>query len=319
MNNRDWKPKETLKFSPLFLTPFNIKEIFKWLFLYPGQILPWSLFFILLSSVVWIYLSPSLDNTKIFKFNWVAIVFIKNLILITLIWGFIHFRLYVKQKQKNTYKYNHKFPPKKNKNFLFNNQTYDNIFWTLCSAVPIWTAYEVFSLWAFSNNLFLQITFFSNPIYFILLTILIIPIYHEFHFYFIHRLIHWPPLYKYVHSLHHKNVQVGPWSGLSMHPVEHLLYISTIFVHFVIPSHPFHFIYMGIHTQLGATKGHSGYERLVVGKNGSSIPSAGYFHYLHHKYFECNYGEITSPLDKWFGSFHDGTQKTHDKLFRQKN
>ena len=41
-----------------------------------------------------------------------------------------------------------------------------------------------------------------------------------------------------------------------------------------------------------------------------------FFHQLHHRYFECNYGELTSPLDKWFGSFHDGTQKTHDKLFK---
>ena len=51
-------------------------------------------------------------------------------------------------------------------------------------------------------------------------------------------------------------------------------------------------------------------------KTGKSILSAGYFHYLHHKYLECNYGELTSPLDKWFGSFHDGTKKTHEKLFK---
>ena len=139
------------------------------------------------------------------------------------------------------------------------------------------------------------------------------------HFYFIHRLIHWKPIYKWVHYLHHKNVTVGPWSGLSMHPVEHLLYISTILVHFFIPSHPIHFIYQGIHTIVGAQKGHSGYERLVVNKKtGASIPSAGYFHYLHHKYFECNYGELTSPLDKWFGSFHDGTKKTQNKIFKKK-
>ncbi|PPR54820.1 MAG: hypothetical protein CFH16_00136 [Alphaproteobacteria bacterium MarineAlpha5_Bin6] len=318
MNNRDWKPKETLKFSPLFLTPFNIKEIFKWLFLYPGQILPWSLFFILLSSVVWIYLSPSLDNTKIFKFNWVAIVFIKNLILITLIWGFIHFRLYVKQKQKNTYKYNHKFPPKKNKNFLFNNQTYDNIFWTLCSAVPIWTAYEVFSLWAFSNNLFLQITFFSNPIYFILLTILIIPIYHEFHFYFIHRLIHWPPLYKYVHYIHHKNTNPGPWSGLAMHPVEHIFYFSGILICFLVPVHPFHVIFFLIRAAVGPALTHSGFDKLFFSKK--HIVEAGHYqHYLHHKYFECNYGDIIVPIDQWFGTFHDGSEKSFQKLFGEKN
>ena len=25
-----------------------------------------------------------------------------------------------------------------------------------------------------------------------------------------------------------------------------------------------------------------------------------------HRYFECNYGDATIPLDKWFGSFRDG-------------
>ena len=31
-----------------------------------------------------------------------------------------------------------------------------------------------------------------------------------------------------------------------------------------------------------------------------------YFHWLHHKYFEGNYGETTIPLDKWFGTFREG-------------
>ena len=32
-----------------------------------------------------------------------------------------------------------------------------------------------------------------------------------------------------------------------------------------------------------------------------------YTHYLHHKYFEVNYGDGLMPLDKLFGSWHDGT------------
>ena len=34
---------------------------------------------------------------------------------------------------------------------------------------------------------------------------LFIPYWHDFHFWFIHRMIHFEPLYKYVHSLHHKS------------------------------------------------------------------------------------------------------------------
>jgi sterol desaturase/sphingolipid hydroxylase (fatty acid hydroxylase superfamily) len=44
-----------------------------------------------------------------------------------------------------------------------------------------------------------------------------------FHFYWIHRLIRWKPLYNAIHFVHHKNLKVGPWSGLAMHPLEHLV------------------------------------------------------------------------------------------------
>ena len=30
-------------------------------------------------------------------------------------------------------------------------------------------------------------------------------------------------------------------------------------------------------------------------------------HYLHHKYFEVNYGDALIPLDHWFGTWHDGS------------
>ena len=42
-----------------------------------------------------------------------------------------------------------------------------------------------------------------------------------------------------------------------------------------------------------------------------------FFHQLHHRYFECNYGTVEMPWDKWFGSFHDGsdqgTQETRER------
>ena len=46
--------------------------------------------------------------------------------------------------------------------------------------------------------------------------------------------------------------------------------------------------------------------KIAVGDE-HEIKNGGYFHYLHHKYFDCNYGGEIIPLDKWFGSFFDGT------------
>lgn len=36
--------------------------------------------------------------------------------------------------------------------------------------------------------------------------------------------------------------------------------------------------------------------------------SLGRFHHqLHHRHFECNYGNAEMPWDKWFKTFHDGS------------
>jgi sterol desaturase/sphingolipid hydroxylase (fatty acid hydroxylase superfamily) len=57
------------------------------------------------------------------------------------------------------------------------------------------------------------------------------------------------------------------------------------------------------HAALGPANGHHGFEGPIIqGK----VPTGSYFHYLHHRYFECNYGESTLPLDRWFGTFRDG-------------
>ena len=39
-----------------------------------------------------------------------------------------------------------------------------------------------------------------------------------------------------------------------------------------------------------------------------------FFHYLHHRYFECNYGDPIIPYDRWFGTFHHGTPEAHARM-----
>lgn len=46
-----------------------------------------------------------------------------------------------------------------------------------------------------------------------------------------------------MHSLHHKSRNPGPWSGLAMHPVEHLLYYTCTLLCLLYKAHPLHFLY----------------------------------------------------------------------------
>ena len=80
-------------------------------------------------------------------------------------------------------------------------------------------------LWGYANKLFPYVDPRQQPVYFVAILCLI-PLWRVFHFYWIHRLLHVKPLYKAAHYLHHKNINIGPWSGLSMHPIEHLLYFT---------------------------------------------------------------------------------------------
>ena len=69
---------------------------------------------------------------------------------------------------------------------------------------------------------------------------------------------------------------------------------------------------------MGPALTHSGFDKLFFSKK--HIVEAGHYqHYLHHKYFECNYGDIIVPIDQWFGTFHDGSEKSFQKLFGKKN
>jgi len=157
-----------------------------------------------------------------------------------------------------------------------------------------------------------MITFAQAPVWFVI-WMFFIPMWSGFHFYWTHRLEHHPRLYKHVHAVHHRNVNTGPWSGISNHWFENMLYFSTYFVHLIVPSHPLHLLFHSYFQQCLPVLSHSGFEKVIAQK--TEVAKTGdFFHQLHHRYFECNYGTSELPFDKWFGTYHDGsaaaTQRT---------
>jgi len=307
----DWRPP-LLKPLPPYQLPFNPKAALKWIFGWQGFLFPWNVTYAAIAILTWLFLTPDLAAMQRFELWWIAVIFARNLALIFLVVGAWHLRLYVQRAQGTRYKYTNRWLARDNPVFLFRNQVLDNIFWTVASAVPVWTAYEVLTLSAMANGYIPTITFDSHPIWFVVL-MLLIPLFREVHFYLIHRLIHWPPLYRTVHHLHHKNANPGPWSGLAMHPVEHLLYFSGVLIHWIVPSHPIHVIFHLQHLAFAPAQGHAGFERVEI-TDRFGIKTGDYFHYLHHKHFECNYGADLVPLDEWFGTFHDGSKEAEERM-----
>jgi sterol desaturase/sphingolipid hydroxylase (fatty acid hydroxylase superfamily) len=311
-----WKPAGLIEHPPIFVWPPQPVGLLNAIFGFPGYLWPWKALYALIAVLTSWLLVPSLLEMRTFAAGWIARVLLTNLTLLTLFAGGLHLSLYVRRTQGSAYKYTGRWLAKDSPNFLFRDQVLDNVFWNLVSAVPVWTGYEVLLLWAQANSFAPVVSWVVHPVYCATLLALI-PLFHEVHFYFTHRLIHWPPIYRAVHSVHHKNVNVGPWSGLAMHPVEHLIYFSGVLVLWIVPSSPLHVLFYLTYLGLSPSQGHTGFDRFVVSGR-LALDAESYAHYLHHKYFEVNYTDPVIPLDKWFGTFHDGSPQAHEAMMSRR-
>jgi sterol desaturase/sphingolipid hydroxylase (fatty acid hydroxylase superfamily) len=313
----NWAPNEPAECAPVFTFPPRPMAFLKWL---PSYFFPYAIVYFLTALAWWHWVVPPVEVMQSIQFGWVARLFLINAVAVFLWYGAWELRLYVFKAQENRFKYNHKFPSDQPSDvFWFKSQNIDNFLRGMLIGVPSWTLWQVVTLWAFANGYVPWLSFADHPIYLACL-VLLVPVIHEFHFFCIHRLIHTPFLYKWVHSVHHNSVNPSPWSSLSMHPVESLAYFAPILYHLIIPSNPIIALFQLHQAGFGAVPGHVGFDKVEV-TDETGFDSHAYIHYLHHKYFEVNYGDGLIPLDKLFGTFHDGSKEADERMkerFRQK-
>jgi len=178
---------------------------------------------------------------------------------------------------------------------MLRNQLYDNVILTMMSGVPIYSLYEYILLLRPHTN-----ALTANPWYGIGIAFLT-PFFLIIHFYYSHRWIHNQTLYKYIHNVHHKNLNFTPWSGIAMHPLEHVIFFSALLVFLVVPASPFNVIFATLYLALNPGVGHHGFFKWEwIG-----FTNDHKFHYDHHKYFKVNFGGGAVPLDRWHGTIRE--------------
>lgn len=300
----NWTPNEPLETAPVFVYPPRPLAFLRWL---PSYFLPWNGIWMMSAIVWWVWILPPAEVMAVLAWGWVLKLFAVNCLAVFLFYGAFELHLYIRRAQGNRFKYNPKFPADhRSPAFFFGRQNLDSLIRAFGTGVPIWTAFEVLILHAQAAGYVPAVSFADHPVYLVSLA-LVLPVVHEAHFFLIHRLIHVPVLYRWVHSVHHNSVNPSPWSSLSMHPVEHLLYFATAAYHLLIPSNPVLVIYQLHMAGFGAVVGHVGFDKVEV-TDEKAVDSHAFAHYLHHKYFEVNYGDGLIPFDRWFGTWHDGTR-----------
>ena len=305
-----YHPNLPVSNSPVFRWPPRLSQALKWFaagwFRISGATL-----WVALAFVTYSFLQPMPDFNATIDSGWIALMLLRNLTLILIVAGSLHLLLYKFTVQNDQLEFDRRKVTRGAK-YTFNNQVYDNMFWSIVWGVPIWTFYEALYFYGFASDSVPVLEFSSNPILFIAMFWFVL-LWKAVHFYWVHRFLHWKPYYDKVHSVHHRNINTGPWSGLSMHPLETLPYFSGVLIHFIIPSHPVHFLFHVYALALNPAFSHSGFDALII--KGKRVLELGeFFHQLHHRYYTCNYGTPEMPWDKWCRTFHNGTQADTQRL-----
>jgi len=304
----NFHPPLPLEPSPVFVWPPRPLGALKYLISVPflgSVVLPFGA----VATLTWTYLQPALERCVNLEAGWIAQLLIRNFLLMLVVAGSLHLYFYVFKLQGQNRKFDRHDMQRNNPRFFLNDQVKDNMFWTLTSGVAMWTGYEVLFMWAYANDwLWHYLDWRLHPVAFVL-TFFLVAFWSSLHFYLVHRLLHWRPLFKAAHAVHHRNVNLGPWSGMSMHPIEHLLYLSSVLIHIVLPSHPIHVLFHLQYDALGAAASHTGYDAITV-RGRPVFYLTSFHHQLHHKYLDCNYGNPIVSMDRWFDCDHDGSEET---------
>ncbi|MCK5248608.1 MAG: hypothetical protein KAJ98_01495, partial [Spirochaetaceae bacterium] len=94
-----WRPDYPCRYSPLFQWPVRPLKILQWLFGWGGLLWPRHISYVLLAATTWFFLQADLATTKELSAGWIALMLLRNLALLWIVFGFYHFTLYMKRVQ----------------------------------------------------------------------------------------------------------------------------------------------------------------------------------------------------------------------------
>lgn len=140
---------------------------------------------------------------------------------------------------------------------------------------------------------------------------------HDTYFYWFHRLMHHPKLFKLFHLVHHKSTNPSPWTAYSFHPLEAVIE-SGIFVVFIFafPVHPIHLFIFFLIMFIYNVYGHLGYELYPKNFNKNWIGkwiNTSVAHNMHHQYFKGNYGLYFMFWDRWMNTVREDYDTKYEK------
>ena len=195
----NFRPDLSQQMAPYFDWPVKLPQSLRY-FVASWSLLGVRIYVLAFSILSWVYFSPELIQCRTFSVDWMAQIWLRNFLTMLVVAGSLHLYFFTFNQQGKTEKYDPRGLSRHSKLFYFNDQVKDNMFWTLVSAVAVWSIYESVIMWLFANGSISMISIDSNPVWFVAL-LLLIPLWTGFHFYWQHRAFHIPFFYKLAPQL----------------------------------------------------------------------------------------------------------------------
>jgi len=145
---------------------------------------------------------------------------------------------------------------------------------------------------------------------------------HDTYFYWMHRFMHHPKIFRIFHLVHHKSTNPSPWAAYAFHPLEALVEagIFPLFL-FTIPIHSLHLPLFFLLSIIYNVYGHTGYELYPKGFSrhwlGKWI-NTSVNHNMHHQYFKGNYGLYFLFWDRVMGTIREDYDTRFDEVKNRK-
>ncbi|MEM7102758.1 MAG: sterol desaturase family protein [Bacteroidota bacterium] len=158
----------------------------------------------------------------------------------------------------------------------------------------------------------------AYPVWWIPLSIFLALVVHDTYFYWMHRTIHHPRLFKHIHLVHHKSTNPSPWASYAFHFSEGVLEsMAGPIILFLIPMHPLSLLLFTILAFMMNVYGHLGYEIMPKGFRHTplfEVLNTSVHHNLHHEKFKGNYGLYFRFWDRLMKTEHPDYVKAYDEV-----
>ena len=141
------------------------------------------------------------------------------------------------------------------------------------------------------------------PLWWLPVSLAVAMLLHETYYYWLHRWMHHPKIFRIVHKVHHDSNITSPWTAFSFHPLEGVMqavFLPALLL--VLPMHLYVILLQLTLMTFSSVVNHldievypRNFHRHLLGK---WLIGATH-HSLHHKQFRYNYGLYFTFWDKW--------------------